>query len=340
MFAFSLCILVFCCLVTVCAATAPKFQDIMRSADFNDDDINQVVQQGKLLKKVISSSNEREVAMSFAALFKTRPPDLKDILLTLKMKKKVDPAVTEFGLLSQEGSLSDFSKLILEPNGDTIANDIVNAVPGNDLNLSIEEMNTFHALKDSGSLLKRVVEDKLREMLFTRYKSYRLKGLAGILPYARLKDKQYNPGDDLLQTSKVAKILKRESPIFYRTLVNYPNNRPEGLEESFSWVNFVMDDGIPNISLIHRMALLENEVFVYSERHFYTLRGYNSVQAIGGAFPCEKGTAVIMSTRTSTDQVTGFGGSARRAIGARMLGNMAAQILERFREEENKLDEL
>ena len=49
------------------------------------------------------------------------------------------------------------------------------------------------------------------------------------------------------------------------------------------------------------------------ERHFYISRSHNCLQGIGSALPSEDGgTAVFYATRTSTDQVSGFGGSAKR----------------------------
>ena len=41
-------------------------------------------------------------------------------------------------------------------------------------------------------------------------------------------------------------------------------------------------------------------------------------------------TLLIFASRTSTDAVTGFGGSAKKAIGVRMMGNMVSDMLEKF----------
>ena len=45
----------------------------------------------------------------------------------------------------------------------------------------------------------------------------------------------------------------------------------------------------------------------------------------------EGGTLVVYGSRTSTDQVAGFGGAAKRAIGARVMGGKIAENIERAR---------
>lgn len=59
---------------------------------------------------------------------------------------------------------------------------------------------------------------------------------------------------------------------------------------------------------------------MYMERHFYISRSHNCLQGIGAALPVEYGAVVLYATRTSTDQVSGFGGSAKRTIGNKIMG--------------------
>ena len=66
-------------------------------------------------------------------------------------------------------------------------------------------------------------------------------------------------------------------------------------------------------------------------RGTYVSRSHNSVQGIGGAFPVENGTVVAYVQRTSTDQVAGFGGTTKRAIGVRMMASKVAESFERAR---------
>lgn len=58
-------------------------------------------------------------------------------------------------------------------------------------------------------------------------------------------------------------------------------------------------------------------------RQFYVSEGFNCEQAIAALLPAQGGTVVIYSNHTSTDQVEGFGGGAKRSIGR---GMMAKQL--------------
>lgn len=68
------------------------------------------------------------------------------------------------------------------------------------------------------------------------------------------------------------------------------------------------------------------------ERHFYISRSHNCLQGIGASLPVEDGAVVLYATRTSTDQVSGFGGSAKRAVGNKIMGGRMAENFERARQ--------
>lgn len=317
--------------------TQDRFDSILKSTGFSADEISQV-EQGQLIRKVLPSSNEREIGMAFAFTTKAKPEDIKKYFLTLQLKKKIDPSVNDFSLISHESPQSDIEKLKLGPNGEGLAKEFSAATPDGSLNLSEEEIAAFKDISsnDNQGSMTTKAETVFRNILLERFHSYKKNGLAGILPYARAKSKSYKPGEDLLKSLQFSKILESEAPSFHSALVNYPKKNPDGLEESFAWISYEAD-GETNFLLSHRAGLLENDSYVFSERQFFNLRGYNCLQGFGGAFSCgEKGTAVVFASRTSTDQVTGWGGGAKRAIGVRMMGSIVASQLERFREEESK----
>mmetsp|Transcript_15894 Transcript_15894/g.33135 ORF Transcript_15894/g.33135 Transcript_15894/m.33135 type:complete len:127 (-) Transcript_15894:106-486(-) len=112
--------------------------------------------------------------------------------------------------------------------------------------------------------------------------------------------------------------------------MEYPKNKPDGAEESFFWVNSIIDDK-PTIALVHRLGMPQVGGYVYMERHFYISRSHNCLQGIGAALPVEYGAVVLYATRTSTDQVSGFGGSAKRTIGNKIMGGRMAENFERAR---------
>jgi hypothetical protein len=324
---------------------ASSIKGILTEVGFTVDEIDSIFDDRKqLVKRILDPTNEREIAMAFAVLIQDTPDDLRDVFISLRLKEKVDPGVTGVGMISDsDASVADFKGVLLEPGGKDVAKELVHSNPEDEWNLSREEIADFHKLEDEGSegSQKERVESSLREKLLERYQSYRQKGLEGILPYARSKGSDYYPGDDMHMSSKMHTVLQREAPAFHEHLAHFPARRPDNLFESFSWVTFDAD-GKPNVELLHRCGIKENDSFFFSERQYFALNAYNCVHGEGGAVPLgdDIGTLLLFSSRTSTDAVTGFGGRAKRAIGVRMMGKMVSDLLERYQEEQNQHNEL
>ncbi len=55
------------------------------------------------------------------------------------------------------------------------------------------------------------------------------------------------------------------------------------------------------------------------------------MQAVAGFFPVKAGTVVFYTNRTSTDQVTGFGGGSKRSIGSRVMASQLESLFEKVR---------
>ncbi|KAL3817600.1 hypothetical protein ACHAXA_006489 [Cyclostephanos tholiformis] len=223
------------------------------------------------------------------------------------------------------GSLDDFSGIKLSNEKATVKL-YQSAAPGSSLNLSKDEIPSFRNCKT-----QHEVEDALRRILLDRFRAYKRRGLDGIKPYARSKA-EFSPGDELRSQVVADRILPERSPAFHRYAMEYPNNPPEGAIESFFWVNSVID-GLSTIALVQRMGMpLGGGGYVYIERHFYVSRSHNCLQGIGCAMEADDGAVVLYCTRTSTDQVGGFGGAAKRAVGNKIMGGRMAENFERARE--------
>jgi hypothetical protein len=54
---------------------------------------------------------------------------------------------------------------------------------------------------------------------------------------------------------------------------------------------------------------------------FDSSQGYNAEQEVGLVIPVEKGSLVALISRASSDGVAGFGSSAKRFIGKRLMGH-------------------
>jgi len=337
-----------------------RVQTILQDAGFAQSDIDTVL-DGKLHKKILDSSNSREIGMAFAVVLPhTTPDDIAELFISQRLKTVVDPGIMGIGIIGKnkkKGTRDDFKKFTLFPGKSRNKEKYVNVIlgrllqesPGDDLNLSKGEIKALHEhqrAKDEDSssnnnILLHKIDQTIRESLWKRYQSYQQKSLNGILPYARKNGNEYHPGNDMTLSSKMTNILKREAPVFFKHLKHFPKDRPDDLQESFSWITFENPnsrDGIPNVELVHRMGRKQPDKgsFVFSERQYFALHSYNCVHGEGGAIPIHVSgnspqTLLVFSSRTSTDAVTGFGGSAKRSIGVRMMGNMVADVLEQVR---------
>jgi hypothetical protein len=257
--------------------------------------------------------------------------NIKNVFLHLPAKKKYDPMVGALGMIATDGgdgTLEDFAGVKLSPSEATMDKLYSNAATGSDLNLSKDEIETFKKLGKKAT--HEDIENCLRQVLLDRFRAYKKNGLAGIQPYSRRKN-EFSAGEELKNQILHGPILKKRAPAFHEYALNYPNKKPEEAVESFFWVNSIIDDK-PTIALVHRVGMPHSGGYVYMERHFYISRSHNCLQGIGAAMKLsEAETVVLYATRTSTDQVSGFGTTAKRTIGNKVMGGRMAENFERAR---------
>ena len=72
-----------------------------------------------------------------------------------------------------------------------------------------------------------------------------------------------------------------------------------------------MLEGQATFALSHRAIYPTDDAILWVERHFFVGRFYNSLQMLGYAIPDGDGTIIFFVNRTSTENVSGFGGAAR-----------------------------
>eukprot|EP00545_Synedropsis_sp_CCMP1620_P000862 CAMPEP_0119014426 /NCGR_PEP_ID=MMETSP1176-20130426/9719_1 /TAXON_ID=265551 /ORGANISM="Synedropsis recta cf, Strain CCMP1620" /LENGTH=307 /DNA_ID=CAMNT_0006967605 /DNA_START=37 /DNA_END=960 /DNA_ORIENTATION=- len=296
-----------------------KLLSLLTTAGFSKSDIT-AFEQGKMQSGSIESLTERELAAKFGCTIDLPVDELTQNFLI--SQRKTDPSAF------QVGTMDNLADLKLEPNREATAKLYMKG--SSELNLSPQEATMFHDCKSADD-----VEATLRKVLKARYEKYKEMGLEGIDVYARGK-KSYDPGAELKVKSNKLEILEKFAPVFYECLNKYPHSNPDNIEEEFSWVNFTIDDK-PTICLVHKFGRKEGDVYVFSQRHFYVSRGHNSVQGVGGVFHLsDTKSAMVYASRTSTDQVAGFGGSAKRCIGSKIMTGKIAKNFEQARAKYNK----
>jgi hypothetical protein len=307
------------------AVALPTVDELMAGFEFSKGDV-QKVRNGELVRTTTKETSEKELAAVMVFLVKA---PVEKLLGSLKSgpNKRNDPQVQAISEISADGAFVDPKVVTLQPGGDKETKRYLDAEPGDTLNLSTAEIASFAALKGAG---QPQVEDAVRQMLLGRYQAYRSQGLAGIAPYARGKNKQSQPADDLRRATEAAKGLKKYAPAFYEVLMKYPQGTPEGLKQRFFCIRYAMG-GRPVFALRQRLAMPIENAYVVADRDFYVSHDYNDTQAIGALLPAEGGTVVVYLARTTTDQLGGFGASAKQAIGRNMMAKQIAEIFEKAR---------
>ena len=299
------------------ALDGPSVDAVMEELHLSDGDRQRIL-GGEIVEWSAGEGSDRELAIGLAFLVKAPPKNLAEIYRQAVSFDKV-PVITAHGQIVGEGTIDDFAHLTLQPNPEKEARRYLNAQPGNELNLDAHEIAAFRALKASShdGVPVQKVEGLIREMLLARYQAYRTKGLPGIAPYERGDGRQRRPGDELLLSTKELLGIARHAPAFHNFLLNYPHTltaeQAKHVEEYFYWLNIDVF-GRPTYVLMHRMLAHVGTAGVAVERQYYAGHDYNCMlQGIAG-LPTKEGMFLFYIGRVSTDQVGGFGSSAKHPI--------------------------
>ena len=314
--------LLFACLLALqptAAWGATDAKQVLAKLGFPADTYSRVM-AGELVSRDVSSSTERELATGLAFLVKESP---KELLADMHegLLQQVDENTLAHGEIQASASLGDFDGVKLE-GGEAKA--YQGAEAGGDLNLSSDELQAFNALEGKPAA---EVEAQVRKSLLARAQAYQKSGLDGIASYAR-DGGERSPAEELRSASEAAKPLKEGVPSFYQTLLGYPK-KPENFTEKYTWMRYSAHDK-PVFILTHAFSVEQGDAIAVCQRQFYVSGNYNSEQALAAFLPVEGGTLVAYVNRTSTDQVTGFGGSAKRSIGAKLLSSQLNDLFARL----------
>ncbi len=306
-----------CLVITTTPARAelPPADELLADVGYSAGEIAEI-KAGKIVSRSLATAHERDLASGFAFLVPVSPAELvKD--LRSGLLGKIDPNEIARGTISEAGAIGDYVALTLKPDAESRAKRYASAKGGDDLNLSTDEIAAFKKL-DSSAVPD--VEAQVRKALLARYQAYRTKGLAGIAPYDRGSGESRSVADDLRKSLEAVKALKKYAPAAYAAMIGYPSSVPAGSEDSFTWVHLKAHD-VPTIVMTQGMFVPDGDAYLVLQRQFYVSEGFNCEQAVAGFLPAQGGTVVVYANHTSTDQVAGFGGGAKRSIGSRLMAS-------------------
>jgi hypothetical protein len=311
----------------------------MQELHLSDSDRHSI-REGKIVTWSATEGSDRELALGMVLLAKTKTENLVALFREAAAFKNVS-AIIAYGKIVGEGTVADFAGVKLAPNGEKESRCYLEAEPGDHLNLDAKEIAAFRALKSAskdGAVPIQKVETLIREGLLARYQAYHSKGLAGIAPYARKNGHQTLASDELSIATKESKLVAKYLPSVYNALLNYPAikfKEAEELEEQFFWVTIEVF-GRPTYVLSHRLRFRIDEAVVVVDRHYYASHDYNSLQQGSVALPTTNGFVVTYASRVSTDQVAGFGSSAKHPVSRALMGPYPKDMLEALRAKTEK----
>jgi len=312
-----------------------KAEDILLEAGFSKSNIASV-KSGKVVNVKGECLTDRDLATIIAFEAKHASPDaFAKVFLESPHKVESDDTIQQMVVdMNHDGNLKfDTVKLLPKESVANVIKTYLTFKGGEELNLSEKEIAMFHALGSKAT--QEQVEEILAKVLQGRFEEYQQRGLEGISPYRRAKKKDYYPGKELLEKTQKSKFLYKYSKEFAEYVEAWPNGSDpdKRAKETFGWINYEIE-GKPSIALYHRIIWDAKKMDgkLIMTRTFYVSIGHNSVQQFGFAVPTEDDSLLLVfSSRTSTDRVAGFGGSAKRGIGSRIMGSRIAENMEALR---------
>lgn len=283
-------------------------------------DTHSRVVAGEFVETALPTTSERDLNVGIAFLV-TRPPEtLARTVREQMLLERVDPGTIATGKFAGDGTTEQLAGLKLTPAQQKAYAD---ATPGDALNLSSEEVAALSSTpKDAAA-----IQTEVHELLLARYRAYRAKGLAGLASYAREGEKA-DPAADLAAVDARVRKTAVLPAAFYDLLDNYPNGTPADATQALYWSQFTAH-GEDTIALVHSLHATFDGILIGVQRQYYVSNGYNIEQAITGFLPAEGGTLVIYTNHTSTDQVAGFGGSAKRGIGRKFMAGELEKLFKK-----------
>jgi hypothetical protein len=308
--------------LTLPASGQPTADQVLSSAGFSEEDKQRVL-NGEFVTASAKPVSDRDLAVSMAFLVKTSPEALSRLVVTGSLIT-ADAQVQAYSVFKNPGSLADLAGLRI-----TLAEvkALAGARAGSSLNLSAAEIAAFHAVPAGD---QQTVLPQLQKMLLVRYQAYRASGLAGIKPYARGGGVDRDLASDLRKATEAAQNLAQFLPRFHALLLSYPKGMDADIQENFFWMRSVIQ-GKPTYVLQQTLVVADGNARAVAQRQFYASTGYNGEQAIAGFLPVSGGTIVVYSSHAFTDQVTGFGGFAKRGIGSRLMADTLTKQFEASR---------
>jgi hypothetical protein len=192
--------------------------------------------------------------------------------------------------------------------------------PPRSLNLNTAEAAMLRSLSPTATDLESRVRSTLAEIFAARLSAYARQGLPGVQPYVRASGEVVDPAVELRNAIRGLAFLAGEFPGFADALGAPATGANSRLTRRYYWMERRV--GADNVlSLSAELRRRDARAAIGADVHFYASREYNAMLTLIGVVPYGEEWMVFAINHTFTDQVQGFGASARRAIGRDLVAN-------------------
>lgn len=268
------------------------------------------------------------IAVAGAMMLLEMPPEeLVDAYLSDEILRSHSDVLAVGSVPQQGGTVDDIANLGFEADEQPEARRLLEARPGDDLNLSLTEIDQLRAIVPGDSATADAIA-AYREALWHRLEAYRSSGLGGITPYARKSGKPSNPGAEMRAALESTTLLEKYFPVMQRALVDYPDSMSEIGESRLLWIKKSVAKR-PAVALAHRLLLVSDGFTIVAEREFYVGHTYNSMLTIAAVVAHEKGSLVFATNRVFTEKV--LGARLKKSIGRKKVAREFARHFEELR---------
>lgn len=288
--------------------------------------------RGEIVSYPVAENSERELAVGLAVAVPAPVSQIAQYLSSAQLIAQ-DASIGEFGLVPDGLSPESLVGPGFTASEREEALSLFEAAPGTRFNLSLSEIDALRTARAAGGSRTGAAElasETYRRILSQRAQSYRLRGLAGIDPYARTGGAVTDPDVELRPAIADVGQIGITGSDFREALLRFPADQPTQIASQIYWVKRRVQRR-PHLSLLHRMVVTGPGPMIHLERYFYVGHSFNSTQILTGALAYQDGTMVFSTTRVSTDEVLGVGSLLKRTVARGQVRDEMRTRLERLR---------
>jgi hypothetical protein len=285
-------------------ADGPTLQDAARRLGLSEANIKRMG-QGEIVVENLTASSDQDLALAIAMELGSTLSGVEHFVDSDRLAQ-VDTVTIARGPIDPQSPSLAAMQLPKDVRAQLVSD------PTGTFTLSPSEADEMKAAAAKG---EKALLAAYHGVLEARAAAYWQKGLAGIQDYV---GKGRSPRTDLGHANTAALALIR-LPALRAEVMAVPAESPGNAEHTLQWsIEKARGQAAP--VLIHRMRYHDAEREVLLSRHFYSGYDYDALQILVGIFPAAGGkSGVFYTNHTYTSQVTGFGGSAKRSIGRKLL---------------------